>query len=1286
MPRELVYRVAIDTSQARRAAASIKSEIERELKTINAGAINIGGSSRSAGGVNKLANDISIADGVLKGFNNTLAVLGVGLGVQQVGRFATEMANLSTAAARSNKSFEILVGGASAAEKNIAAIQRASGGTVNTLQALQIGTQGAALGLARTSDEFERLTRSARLITTVSASINDVGGAITQLSLFAANVPSFARADQLGLSAEEVKQRMKELQAQNENLTDSNAKLEASMQLIDEKFGALLDTTEAQATGFERLKIAVDNLKLALATGPVGGFVNDIAGQAAVAVDTLTGVNYELENILARIPGEIDSLQQGSFTDGISSFLGFDPAAERSGTIKALEQSTTVLRNLQAAVEAGVPGAVEYRDAIADQTLIILEAGDASDAMVAKLAEADQWYQTVAASVQQYQDGLADAANKEDELSLADLRAASILEQQSPINDALTNRAAKSIETAGIEQSIQQLQEAKALVDQGIEALIASGVTDSDELLLRIEQIKQEALATFDEMEQSAADFSFAGMDQAFANIFENISIPESDFIPVLREYRDQAYELFNEIAAAGGAATEEQAAQLDYLSSVASAAADEQGYLAQITGELGSAFLEANPLVGELVGQLYQSEAAYRAGQISADNYAGRMYALGSQLIAYLSQAGAATSATYQLVNAFSALAGTGGEFGIGFNFAQAQGNYLQSREEQRQRDAQRKAAERAAKEAEAAAKRAAREQETAAKKAARELERGAEQAARELQSALRDVPGLFGRSQVTEGDMKLSGAGVYTDKADEYLRRLQDEVFNGKDWADVSIEDAKQALRDLGIQVADDSKIAFEQFAEAWESSVLFADEANVDKFINKEAVQLALDLQEKAKQGQENIYKAFGVAIDDAVDAAVSGASGGGISGSAATGYTIPVEAELQPIDQAAFNVATGRGAPAYTVPVQWQVIPTLGGMTPTLGTQVAPIAPTLSPTAGTELAAELAMQIAQNAAAFQGQGVAMGALLGSGIALPAGLGKSLAADLATQLNGQAAIFRGRGAIIGLSMKAGLLSQLSSTSGGATDEAASPIVKALVQSINGELRGGNDAFQREGYGIADAIKAGVAKNISTTQWQDGEIVAPVASGLITAINTQVRGTTEAFKSEGLNVASYIIAGVASGWNQTDSNGNATNSIAMGLVGAINSQFSATQNFFYAAGQPAATNVIDGFKGAFGTGTGENTDSLVTPMLSAIGTGIRANAEDFRQRGGTMAREVIFGFTSSFNSEQFKSTLIAAGETMGLYLEMGILSRIRGGALVEAIGAQVLADITETIEQPTN
>ena len=66
-------------------------------------------------------------------------------------------------------------------------------------------------------------------------------------------------------------------------------------------------------------------------------------------------------------------------------------------------------------------------------------------------------------------------------------------------------------------------------------------------------------------------------------------------------------------------------------------------------------------------------------------------------------------------------------------------------------------------------------------------------------------------------------------------------------------------------------------------------------------------------------------------------------------------------------------------------------------------------------------------------------------------------------------------------------------------------------------------------------------------------------------------------------------------------------------------------------------------------------------------------------------MALELQFGFTSSFNSESFKATLIAAGESMYSALRAGMLSAANEDDLVEALGAKILADITSTIEEPT-
>lgn len=1275
--RDLVYRVSISTGDARRQAQDLKRVIEGELRNISTGTINVGG--RSGGGVNSNAT-AGISAGIGSSIVGGVAsYLSVNL-LKSLEATARAFAEGNTEIKRTNVAFQELSGSAGEAEARLVAIQRGAAGAVSQLGAIQIANQAAALGLANTAEGFQRLTEAARVTVLLSPVINDIQSAISELGLAAANT-SYRRLDQLGLSVTEVRDRMKELQSANGDLSESQAFLEASTASLIAKGRGLLDSQVSQASGVERFNVAIN--EFLDQEGAFSNAIENVYGSLADVINqvlTLTNLGSD-KNVgdflvarveeLQRTRDQLDKAANNSDGGGFNIFgIGvregttpeiLTPKQEVESLLPLLERLSSAYQKANDDLINGVPGALNYRKSLRDiavqQEQDLLTLDELASAINNATTEYERFQQIQADATSFDRANVARSTANYNARAAEDARQADILDQSDSINSALQKRALGAVSTAGIEQSIQQLQEAKALVDQGIEALIASGVTDGDELLLRIEQIKQEALATFDEMEQRAADFSFAGMDTAFANIFENISIPESDFIPVLQDYRDQAYELFNEIAAAGGVATEEQAAQLDYLSSAASAAADEQGYLAQITGELGSAFLEANPLVGELVGQLYQSEAAYRAGQISADNYAGRMYALGSQLIAYLSQAGAATSATYQLVNAFSALAGTGGEFGIGFNFAQAQGNYLQSREEQRQRDAQRKAAERAAKEAEAAAKRAAAEQERAAKKAASELEKGAKQARQELESALKKVPGLFGRSQVTEKDMRFSEAGVYQDNADEYLRRLEDEVKNGVDWADVSIEDAKQALRDLGVQVADDNKIAFEQFADAYESGLLFFDPENIKKFIDEEAVKRNLDLQEKARIGQENILAAFGAGIDGAVAAATTGIAAAGGSGNATTGYTIPIKAELIPMTA---------GASGQTMPTLAGVSPVIDiaaiqGQLSTLTIPPLTLTTDLDDTAGQTLIGELSTQIAGLAPTLQAQGKILGAIMGSGLAFGENTGATLIEDLGTQIAGQQALVEAQGKVVGAILSSGIR----------TSFAEQPFGTDVVTALGAQFGANSAAIQAHGTIIGNIISYGLRTAVGETA---------VGNDIAMGLGRSLGENSMIFQEHGKTIGMLMQAGLAASWT-----GEGDTGAAMMLLSALSAQFTATQNFFYGIGQIPAQTVKDGFINYFSTGS-EGGGQLVTPMLTSLGTGIRAASEDLRQRGGTMARELVYGFTSSFNSDEFKSVVVAAGETMGAYLEIGILSRIRGGALVEAIGAQVLADITETIEQPTN
>jgi hypothetical protein len=864
-------------------------------------------------------------------------------------------------------------------------------------------------------------------------------------------------------------------------------------------------------------------------------------------------------------------------------------------------------------------------------------------------------------------DAAAEAARKTEEE-----RQANITDQGTQIKGSLQQQAIGVASTVGIEEALSALKEQKALVDSAIDELIKSGVSDPDEIALRLAGLNDQIVQFFDNIKAEATDFSFDGIDQAFANIFTDLNFGDIDFLPGLEQLRDDAISLFEEIQQAGGTVTEEQAAMLDYYSAAASAAADESSALGGIVNELGSEFIANNELVGELISQMYLTQAAFGAGQIGADTFAGRMAALGGQLLAYITQAGVATDATYALINAQAGLKGTAG-YTLGFGTGNAIGAGIKAREESRQR-------EQARREAEQAAKAAAREQERAAKAAARELEQGAKKAAQELQSALKGVPGLFGRSAITQKDFDLTKAGVYQDQADEKLRRLQAEVEQGKDlFSDISIEDAKQSLRDLGVQVAEDNKVAFEQFADAWESGLLFFDADNIAKYIDAEAVQRSLDLQAKAKEGQENIFKAFGATVDDAVAAVGTGLTSAGAVASPSGGYTIPIKAELTPM-----------------TPTEAQTIPTLGGISPVIDIaaiqgQLAEtpfeIQITLGADGVSNFANEFMAQLG-NTDKFIGIGDSIKAAIAQEIGTTkftdAGIMTPIADGLIRAINTEFSIksknIGAQGNSVGENLKASIASNLGTTEW-KDGQAVTPIANGLLASIGTQIRASGDKIKGIAAGFSDSLKGEIASAIGTTQWQDGEILAPIANGLLAGINTQIRGSGDQISSFGTNVANTLTGSVANGLAaQEDA------AIATAMVSALNSQFTTAQNMFYAVGQIPAQNVLGGYVGFFSTGYSEGSGTpLVTPMVTAINTQIRANTEALRGQGATMASYVINGFAGSFSNETFKNTIIAAGDLMGSYLEIGILSRIRGGALVEAIGAQVLADIADTVEEPT-
>lgn len=161
------------------------------------------------------------------------------------------------------------------------------------------------------------------------------------------------------------------------------------------------------------------------------------------------------------------------------------------------------------------------------------------------------------------------------------------------------------------------------------------------------------------------------------------------------------------------------------------------------------------------------------------------------------------------------------------------------------------------------------AREQERLQEQAAREAQRAWERAAAETQaafeSAVRSVPGLFGTSQVTEGQMRMAEAGVPQRFADSFLREFEDQLLNNVDRG----IDVEAVARQAGIDPDLPADVMASMFRDMWESGRLFADPSNIERFIDFDAVQRSLEQQQQAAAGQENLMQAVSARFGEMFD---------------------------------------------------------------------------------------------------------------------------------------------------------------------------------------------------------------------------------------------------------------------------------------------------------------------------------------------------------------------------------------------------------------------------------
>ena len=597
-------------------------------------------------------------------------------GLRMVANYATESAKLDTQIRRTERAFVLMSGSVGQAEARLISIQKAANGAVDRLTAMQIANQAAALKLAKTSEEFGNLARAAKLITFVSPTIKDINDALTQLSLFSSNEASFMRADQLGLSVREVKDRMAELRAENANLDGSTAKLLASIDILNQKYGPLLDSTEAQASGVEKLSVAwseFTNQKSAIgqlfdtiakglaaqtdAAAAVSGF-----GSSRAILETITGIaKYSKNN--ADLVGNLPLV--GSFA---------------LKNAEAFQKVADVLEGLNQAVENSVPGSVEYRaqaEAIAQKVILF---NGVTDEQLSQLEQIDSAYKKAAAAAKSYADanqGVADAQARAQAASefgntlgqfdsavrqlgnvqfsgiegiedwrkeLADLRSeflqnGTLTDEQAARFEFLAKAASAMLApSAALGQAMQDLgssflqnnEVAAEYVQQllDLNAAQAAGKITAEQYAVGIEKIQSGLQQAADD-----AQFNFnAALTRSTQSIAQLDQLIASG-TPGLTAWREELTSLRDDIISTG-TITEEQALRIKALSNAINESATTQTDYGSIVGQLGDAFFKTSERAREIAEQLNQLSTAYATGAINADTYAASTNSLRNELV----------------------------------------------------------------------------------------------------------------------------------------------------------------------------------------------------------------------------------------------------------------------------------------------------------------------------------------------------------------------------------------------------------------------------------------------------------------------------------------------------------------------------------------------------------------------------------------------------------------------------------------------------------------------------
>jgi hypothetical protein len=309
-------RITIDLSDlnnVRAVSQNVGAEVERNLGRMGAGAAKAqSGFSMLSGAVRQWAGAFGIAFGAA--------------GLAQMARFTVGAVETAVAFERQSVAAVNLAGSTAKLESLMIAYDKATGGAIDRATALADVTRLQAVGFGDTAAELQRFVTAARGISVATGQQQDY--VISQLQLAIAN-QSTLRLDQLGLGVAEVKTRIDELKASDKSLTTEMAYQNAILGLAEDKFGALVKSSAAQATGMEKLGRAWKEYRLQV--GQTARTPIDLVGEGlAKQLDELRDGLQQVTRDARRAGVAIDSINGplGSVIRNFVKMISADPIGD----------------------------------------------------------------------------------------------------------------------------------------------------------------------------------------------------------------------------------------------------------------------------------------------------------------------------------------------------------------------------------------------------------------------------------------------------------------------------------------------------------------------------------------------------------------------------------------------------------------------------------------------------------------------------------------------------------------------------------------------------------------------------------------------------------------------------------------------------------------------------------------------------------------------------------------------------------------------------------------------